>query len=98
MDTSDERYQRARKYVKKLKAFYLHAIIFGLVNGGLILLNLVTSSNHWWSLWSIFGWGIGLLAHGASVFLFAPGNPIFGDHWEERRIEEYLAQQRKKDP
>jgi hypothetical protein len=94
MNTEDARH-RARKYVKALKSFYLHALIFGLVNGGLLLLNLVTSPHHWWSLWSIFGWGIGLFAHGASVFLFSNDNTMLGKDWEEKKIGEYLSRQER---
>jgi hypothetical protein len=94
MDTDDARH-RARKYVKALKSFYLHALIFGLVNGGLLLLNLVTSPRHWWSLWPIFGWGIGLCAHGASVFLLSNNSALLGKDWEEKKIEEYLSRQER---
>jgi hypothetical protein len=94
MNTDDPRHQ-ARKYVKALKTFYLHACIFGIVNGGLLILNLATSPGHWWSFWSIFGWGIGLAAHGASVFLLGNANAWLGKDWEERKIEEYLGRQER---
>ena len=32
-------------------------------------------------------WGIGLLAHGTSVF---GSNLIFGKEWEERKIQEFM--------
>lgn len=92
---TDDAHQRARKYVKALKSFYRHALIFGLVNGGLLLLNVVTAPRHWWSLWSVFGWGIGLGAHGVSVFLFRNDHTLLGKDWEEKKIAEYLSRQER---
>lgn len=43
----------------------------------------------WWFYWATFGWGIGLLTHGLSVFAL-PG--MFGKNWEERKIREYMDQ------
>jgi hypothetical protein len=37
--------------------------------------------------WTTFGWGIGLLAHGVSVFAF---RGWLGSEWEERKIRDYL--------
>ena len=37
--------------------------------------------------WAAMGWGLGLIAHGLSVFAF---NGAFGKDWEERKIREYL--------
>jgi hypothetical protein len=37
--------------------------------------------------WGTLGWGIGLLAHGVSVFAF---DGWLGSEWEERKIREYL--------
>jgi hypothetical protein len=57
------------------------------VIGSLLLLNLVASPGRLWIQWAAFGWGIGLLAHGLSVFAF---RGAFGRNWEERKIREYL--------
>ena len=40
MNTDDDRYQRARRYVQALKGFYVHLIVYGIVNSGLFVLNL----------------------------------------------------------
>lgn len=40
-----------------------HALSFGAVNGGLLVLNLLTSPHHLWFFWPLFGWGLGLAAH-----------------------------------
>ncbi len=45
-----------------------HAMVYGLVNAGLAGLNLATSPHYLWFIWPLFGWGIGLAAHGLSVY------------------------------
>jgi hypothetical protein len=63
-------YRRAAARVEARLAFYRHAMIYVLVNSFLVILNLIRSPDHFWSKWSIFGWGIGLLAHGLSVYSY----------------------------
>jgi len=63
-------YRRAAARVEARLAFYRHAMIYVLVNSFLVILNLIRSSDHFWFKWSIFGWGIGLLAHGLSVYSY----------------------------
>ncbi len=58
----------AEKRASAILGFRYHLTIYLLVNGGLLALNLTTSSHYLWSLWSVFGWGIGLVSHGLSVY------------------------------
>ena len=39
-----------------------------------------------------FFWGIGILAHGLSVFL---PNMILGNNWEERKIKELMEKEKQ---
>ena len=48
--------------------FRAHLVVFVLVNSGLVGLNLLSSPNVYWFQWPLFGWGIGLVAHGVSVY------------------------------
>ncbi len=82
-------YDEARRHVKDLRGFYHHALTFAMVIALLALFNFTTSPNHLWVQWVIFGWGVGLTAHGLSVFAY---RGVFGPEWEERKIREYLAQ------
>lgn len=82
---TDER--EAMEYVRDIKAFYTHAIIYGVVMVGLFTLNIVTSSGYFWAIWPALGWGIGLAAHGLSIFEVVN---LFGDNWEKRQIERWL--------
>jgi len=49
--------------------FRSHALVYLIVNAGLAALNLLTSPQTLWFYWPLLGWGIGLVAHGAAVYL-----------------------------
>ncbi|AXI40427.1 hypothetical protein CX649_04090 [Bacillaceae bacterium ZC4] len=52
--------------------------------------NLISDPGNWWFQYPLFGWGIGLLVHGASTFAFG----IFGEEWEEKKIKKYMEKDR----
>ncbi len=87
----DERYNLAYKRVKRIKGFYTHLVIFIVVNSIVIINNSFQSSNTFLWSWKNFStalfWGIGLLAHGLSVF---GRNIFFGKNWEEKKIQELM--------
>jgi len=85
------KYERARKRVEEIKGFYTHLMVYVLVNIGLFVLNQVTSRGAYWFFWPLIGWGIGVLAHAASVF--GPGH-FWGAAWEERKIKELMDKDR----
>jgi len=63
--------KQARRRANAKIGFYIHAVIFTLVNMGLIGLN-VAIGGFLWSLFPLVGWGIGLVFHAFGVFGF-PG-------------------------
>ena len=83
--------REAVEYVRDIKSFYTHALQYAVVMTGLFLLNLFTSPGYFWVIWPALGWGIGLLAHGLSVFEVID---FFGPNWEKRQIEKRLKQRR----
>ena len=92
METFDDnniKYQEAKRKVKRIKRFYIHALVYVIVNIFIISQNvqegksLSDGDNYWTALF----WGIGLLAHGMSVFM---PNFIFGNDWEERKTRELM--------
>ncbi|MBM7691395.1 hypothetical protein JOC77_000800 [Peribacillus deserti] len=85
----NEQYLKAKKRVQNLKAFYLHAAVYVLVNIMLLFINLSSDAGNWWFVYPLCGWGIGLIVHGLSTVVF--GN--FGSEWEERKIKEYMNKQ-----
>jgi hypothetical protein len=83
-----QRYKRAKRRVKAQRGFYIHLMVYVLVNAFLMATYIFQSRTAWWSFGTLFGWGIGLVAHGATVFLF----PHFlGKDWEERKIRELMG-------
>lgn len=86
-------YDLAYKRVKRIKGFYVHLLVYILVNTFIIVANNneSISENHVFWSWENFStalfWGIGLMAHGLSVF---GKNIFFGHNWEERKIQEFM--------
>jgi uncharacterized membrane protein len=88
----DESYERAKKRVEELKGFYGHLIAYIVVNVFLAIVNLLTTPGFWWFLFVTFFWGIGLVAHGLSVFT---KRGIFSKDWEDRKINEYMEKEKE---
>lgn len=97
MTTQDEiKYQEALKRVKKIKGFYSHATVYLLVNIMIVFLNIsdLKEGESYFQLknfFTAFFWGIGLLAHGLSVFI---PSWIMGENWEERKIKEFMEKEK----
>ena len=86
----EARLARARRRVAALKGFYIHLSVFVLVMAGLAVINLLTGPP-WWMLWALFGWGIGVLAHGLAVS--ARTSRAIAD-WEERKTQQFMREER----
>ena len=90
---SDEiKYLEAKKRVKRVKGFYIHFLVYICVNLFIAYLNYEDlkpgeSYFQWQNFFTLFFWGIGLAAHGLSVFL---PNFILGKDWEEKKIRELM--------
>lgn len=85
-------YQEAVKRVKKIKSFYTHAAVYVVINIMLLIvkfqkMNADESFFEFENFSTIIFWGIGLAAHGLSVFL---PSLIFGKDWEERKLNEFM--------
>ena len=97
MNTQDEiKYQEALKRVKKIKGFYTHAIVYVFVNIMIVFFNVKNldpgeSYFQFKNFMTAFFWGIGLVAHGLSVFV---PNWIMGQNWEERKIKEFMEKEK----
>jgi 2TM domain len=53
--------------IQRRKDFKSHLVSFIVVNGFLVLLNLVTSPSFLWSVFPLLGWGLGLFLHWKGV-------------------------------
>lgn len=92
-----ERYERAKKRVKKITGFYTHLLVYIVINLIVVVINIQQlapgeSYFQWQNFLTLFFWGIGLFAHGLSVFM---PTMILGKNWEERKIKEYMEKERK---
>jgi hypothetical protein len=59
--------RQARRRVGMKMGFYIHALVFVLVNVGLFALNLAVGGTRW-AHFPAYGWAIGLAIHGIVVF------------------------------
>ena len=97
MNTQDEiKYQEVLKRVKKIKGFYTHAIVYVIINIMIVIINIqdLKEGESYFqarNFFTAFFWGIGLVAHGLSVFL---PNWIMGQNWEERKIKEIMEKEK----
>ena len=97
MNTQDEiKYQEALKRVKKIKGFYTHAIVYVFVNIMIVFINVKNLDPgetyfQFKNFMTAFFWGIGLVAHGLSVFV---PNWIMGQNWEESKIKEFMEKEK----
>lgn len=58
----------AEKRLKKRMEFYQHLIAYVMVNA----MMLIAFRGQWWVIFPLFGWGMGLIAHGVETFFNDP--------------------------
>jgi hypothetical protein len=80
-------YERAKRRMEEIRGFYTHLLVYAVVNAFLFLVNWLNSPGDWWFYWPLLGWGIGVVAHGLSVFA---GGGFWGKDWEERKIKQLM--------
>lgn len=86
----ENKYNRAKERVTTLRDFYTHLIIYLLFIPFIIWINWI-SSDFFWAIYPIAGWGIGVAGHAADTFGM---NFLFGKKWEERKIKELMDKDR----
>lgn len=86
------KYLQAKKRVKQIKGFYIHALVYVLVNAVILILKFQKNGSIEFNDWGIGLWGLGLAIHGLSVFL---PNFILGKNWEEKKIRELMEKDKK---
>jgi hypothetical protein len=83
-DHSDDLETLARRRAGRKIGWYIHALVFLVVNTGLAFLSMYNGRH--FVLTSAFGWGLGLLIHGLVVFVLPPGSG-----WRERLVQQERA-------
>ena len=75
----------ARKRANAKMGWFTHALVYVAVNAGLALVSGI--GGHSWAMFPALGWGLGLLIHGAVVFLGCKGGGL-----RQRLLERERAQ------
>lgn len=81
------RYEAAKRRAENIQGFYVHLIVYVVVNAGLFAINAVSrgEGGAWWFYWPLAGWGIGLLVHAATLLR------VFSPEWAERKARESVG-------
>jgi len=77
--------EREARQILRRRAFLLHAAVFAAVNVMLFVIWVLAGGGFPWFLFPLMGWGIGLVAHGASAYLMASPADIVLER-EQRRM------------
>jgi hypothetical protein len=83
---------RARRRVALKMGFYIHALVFVCVNGGLFMLNSVLGGTRW-AHFPLWGWGLGLAIHGIVTLVSLQGEGL-RSRMLAREIERLEREQR----
>ena len=81
--------RKARKRVKVIKGFYIHAYSYVIMGGFFFFMNMATDPFDMWFFFPMMPWGVGLAFHYLAVFGI-PGSRILSREWEEREYERQL--------
>jgi len=93
--TEQDNYIQAKKKLDKIKGFYAHLFWYLVVNAFIAFIVLKNSNPEdltFWSFSTAIFWGIGLAFHAYGVFA---KNWLFTKNWEERKIKEFMENDRK---
>ncbi len=89
---NQEAYKRAKKRVAAKVGFYIHLTVYLVVGIVLIVVNFSTSSEYLWFKWPLMGWGIGVLFHALSIFVFSGWSPVTKQMIEKEMEKEALKE------
>ena len=93
---------RAKARVKELKGFYIHLLVYILVNIFITTTTVMARMNagenfneaffSFASFSTAIFWGIGLAFHAAKAYNYSP---FFSKDWERRQIQKYVEEDKK---
>jgi len=93
-----EKRKRAKKRVDELKGFYIHLMVYLIINTFIIVVIIMSQADkenltlRWYNFSTAIFWGLGLLIHALCTFRL---NPFFGKSWENRMIQKYMDEDRR---
>ncbi len=74
-DSEEALLRRAKRRVDMKMGFYVHLLVFVLVNAGLWAINWYQGGTRWHG-WPLMGWGLGLTIHGIVTFFSLTGDGL----------------------
>ncbi len=80
-------YENARRIVESRIDFFVHFLIYIVVNAVLFIINYKFSRGRWWFYFPLLFWGIGIFSHFLSVFVFSHD---IREHWIEKKKQDLL--------
>lgn len=78
----------AFKQAQRLRGYYLHLLMYLVTNAGCAAINFFTNPNVLWFVGTLLFWGIGLLVHTLTIFVF---DKYFTGEWELAQVEKRLG-------
>jgi hypothetical protein len=87
------RYDYAKKTAREIRSFYINLTCYCVVMPVLIIINLMYYSGMYWFVFSMTGWGAGLILHGITAFKYFP---FLSADWEQKKIKEFIEQEKQK--
>ena len=66
---TEEQRQGAIQRIRAKRGFWLHFATYLAVNALLVVIWAMTSPAHFWPIWPMLGWGIGVIANAVSVYV-----------------------------
>jgi hypothetical protein len=88
--SDDEIHRLAKSRVDRKIGFYVHLLVFVLVNLGLYVINSWFGGGRW-HVWPLGWWGLGLIIHGVVTFL-----SLSGDGLRERMLAQEVDRLKRK--
>ena len=96
----DDAYVRAKYRVDQVRGFYVHFMIYLIVNSGITVFKVYRNMSHGETFNEAFFdlatyvswivWGLGLAIHCFAVF----GLPmILGKNWEQKKLEQFMQEE-----
>ena len=66
---NEEQRQWAIGRIRAKRGFWMHLGVYLAVNALMVFIWAAASAGNFWPVWPMLGWGIGVVAHAASVFI-----------------------------
>ena len=79
--------EREAKRLTRRRVFWIHLITWAAVNVFLFVVWAVVGGGFPWYVFPLFGWGVGVVIHGAVVFVLRDPEDIVLEREERRRAQ-----------